>query len=602
MNERTLFSGTINLLSRRLTLSLRRVGLPALVAPMLVLAACGAPGDPAPSVGDAPFGAADGGDDPDAPFAGPENYDWESVPAPELADDVVKLDEEPCFDSLEVSEDFSATIIYLHCPADAVDIEPGDLLVTSVGSGYLLRILSSVDGDYQILAQTTPGTLTELFPDGGFFETFALEELSRAPLQWGANDLYNADGLRLRFEGATIDLNTPQLFFGSSHSGGIVVRRDMYLRMDSSISVAVSATATAAISKTISRDLYTHSFPIRVITPTFVYVGTVQLSAKLKVKASMQAAGTLRAGTTLDTTLRVGATYNEVTDRFEDLENIEANFTPHDVTASTTAGMSIKASIDFRAELKHYSILGTYVEMGPYLKLAGDPECDDLDWDLTAGWGGKVAAHLDIWGWDFNLLTVPWSQPFGGPLAEGTVPLPFSVGGEDCDPDPDPDPDPEPDPDPDPESDPDPDPAPGTDPEPDPSDDIDNDGSGACTPVQELSCGQIVTGDTGGDADATSVLDGYGINVGNYEAPELVYRWNGSGPVRFRFVRPRPTQVNHDIMIIEATDEGESCSEGSSLDYGFNSVLWEGSGSVFVVVDGYHLDSGAFELEVDCSP
>jgi hypothetical protein len=601
MHETALSSGTINLFSRRLLLSLRRLGLLALAVPLLGLAACDAYGDFGESPGtDGPFGSAAGGGAGDAPFAGPENYDWDSVPAPELADDVVKLDEEPCFDSLEVSEDFSLTTIYLHCPADAVDIEPGDLLVTSVGSGYLLRILASEDGDYQILAQTTPGTLTDLFPDGGFFDTFALEELSRAPLQWGANNLYNADGLRLRFEGATVDLNTPQLFFGSVHSGGLVVRRDMYLRMDSSISVAVSATATAAINKTISRDLFTYSFPIRVITPTFVYVGTVQLSAKLKVKATMEAKGTLRAGMTLDTTLRVGATYNEVTDRFEDLENIEANFTPHEVTANTKRGMSIKASIDFRAELKHYSILGTYVEMGPYLKLAGAPECADLNWDLTAGWGGKVAAHLDIWGWDFNLLTVPWNQPFGGPLAEGTVPLPFSVGGEDCDPEPEPGPEPDPDPGTDPDPDPDPDPGPG--PDPDLFDDIDNDGSGACTPVQELSCGQRVTGDTGSDADATSVLDGYGINVGNYEAPELVYRWNGSGPVRFRFVRPRPTQVNHDIMIIEATEESESCSEGNSLDYGFNSVLWEGSGSVFVVVDGYYNNSGAFELEVDCSP
>ena len=82
----------------------------------------------------------------------------------------------------------------------------------------------------------------------------------------------------------------------------------------------------------------------------------------------------------------------------------------------------------------------------------------------------------------------------------------------------------------------------------------------------------------------------------------MVYRWNGSAPVRFRFVRPRPTRVNHDIMIIETTGENETCSDGESLHYGFNSVLWEGSGSVFVVIDGYNTDSGAFELEVDCSP
>jgi hypothetical protein len=516
--------------------------------------------------------------DNDAPFAGPENYAWDEVADPELAEDVVNLDEEPCFDSIDVNDDFTSATIHLVCPATAVEVEAGDLIVSSYGSGYLLRVLSSEDGDYTILAETTPGTLTELFPNGGFSATFPLEDLSRAPLVWGANDIVNENGLRIRFEGATVDLNTPELFFGTSHTGGIVSRRDMYLQMDSSISLAVSASATAAITKSKSVPLATYTFPIRVVTPAFIYVGTVELTAKLKVSAEIKAAAQLRVGATLDTTLRVGTTYNEITDRFEDLENIEATFTADDVIASTSKGMSLKASIDLRANLKHYSVLSTYVEMGPYLKLAGTPECSTLDWALTSGWGGKAGAHLDIWRWTINILSVPWNQPFGGPLAEGSIDLPVSVGGEDCDPEPDPDPD--------------------SDPEPEST----AEGTGSCSPVQELVCGQTVTGDTSSDPDATTALDGYTINVGNYDAPELVYRWNGSGPVRFRFVSPRPTQVNHDIMIIEATEETESCSDGESFDYGFNSVLWDGSGSVFVVVDGYDSDSGAFELEVDCNP
>jgi len=541
-----------------------------------------------------------GGDDPDpqggdAPFAGPENYAWDEVSDPEMADDVVNLDEEPCFDSIDVSDDFTSTTIHLVCPATAVEVEAGDLIVSSYGSGYLLRVLSSEDGDYAILADTTPGTLTELFPNGGFSGTFPLEDLSRAPLVWGANDIVNENGLRIRFEGATVDLNTPQLFFGTSHSGGLVARRDMYIQMDSSISLAVSASATAAITKSKSVPLATYTFPIRVVTPAFIYVGTVELTAKLSVKAEIKAAAQLRAGATLDTTLRVGSTYNEITDRFEDLENIEANFTADDVTASTSKGMSLKASIDLRANLKHYSVLSTYVQMGPYLKLAGTPECSTLDWALTSGWGGKAGAHLDVWGWTVNIISVPWDQPFGGPIAEGSIDLPVSVGGEDCDPEDDPEPDPEP-----PTGDPDSDPDPGSDPDPEPE--STTEGAGSCSPVQELVCGQTVSGDTSSHPDATTALNGYSINVGNYDAPELVYRWNGSGPVRFRLVRPRPTQVNHDIMIIEATEETESCSDGDSFDYGFSSVLWEGSGAVFVVIDGYDNDSGAFELEVDCSP
>jgi len=585
---------------------LRRLLSLAAIIPLLSLAACDTSGSPDNGNGDdlASDGAAFGSDSDssDAQWAGPENYDWDSVPDPQLAGDSVNLDDEPCFDSLEVSEDFTSTIIHLLCPASAVDIEAGDILVSSEGSGYLLRILSLEEGDYKFLAETRMGTLTELFPDGGFFATIPLDDLSRAPLVWGANTILDEDGLKLRFEGATIDLNSPELIIGHHHGGGFVLRRDMYLQMDSSISMNVSVTYNAAtpLSKSKSFTLATYTFPIQVVTPAFIYVGTVELTAKIKISATVKAQVSLRTGATLDTTLRVGASYNEVEDRFEELENIEANFTANPTTVVTTKNITFKASIDLRASVKHYSILSTYVETGPYVKLSGDAECSELKWALTSGWGGKVGADVGIlWlpessTWNVNIITIPFNQPFGGPLAEGSIDLPISVGGEDCDDPPEPEPEPEPETDPEPE--------PETDPEPEPEPEPTTEGSGSCTPVQELTCGQRITGNTASDPEASSVLDAYSINVGNYSAPELVYRWNGSGPVRFRFIRPRPTQVNHDIMILDASGEGDSCSGSEGLDYGFNSVLWDGSGAVFVVIDGYNNDAGAFELEVDCSP
>lgn len=496
-------------------------------------------------------------DIPDGGPAGPENYDWDSVAAPELAEDVVNLDEEECFDRLEVSEDFSDTTIHLFCPPSSVDIEVGDLLVSSEGGGYLLRILAAADGDYRIIAETTPGTMTELFPNGGFFGTFPLDGLSRSPLNWGTTTLYQENGLTLRFDGATIDMNQPELHFGTEHFAGEVLRRDLYLQMDSSISLSVSASATESVSHSLSHDLFSRSFPISLVTPTFTYVGEVILTARLKVSASMGVGATLRTGTTMDSTLRVGTTYNAFEDRFEDLENIETEFTAHDVELTTQRNMSLKASIDFRAEVKHYKILSTYLEMGPYLKFTAEAECSDLDWALKAGWGGRFGAHADLYFWNVNIVTIPWDEPFGGPIAEGTKELPISVGGDDCE-------------------------------EP-----------ASCQVVQELSCGQTITGNTGTDAQATNILDGYEINVGNYAAPELVYRWNG-GPAEFSFVDPRPTEVNHDIILLDASGDGSNCTESESLAHGHNSLLWEEGRSALIVIDGYYENAGAFELQVDC--
>lgn len=122
-----------------------------------------------------------------------------------------------------------------------------------------------------------------------------------------------------------------------------------------------------------------------------------------------------------------------------------------------------------------------------------------------------------------------------------------------------------------------------------------------CATAAQLRCGQSVVGDTAG-ADATTELGSYGLNVGDYSAPEVSYGFvaETSGEVTFRLVDPTPTEVDHDVFVLDAT--AGICTADTAIAWGFHSVTFEATaGSRYVlVVDGYHADAGEFEAAVEC--
>jgi hypothetical protein len=124
-----------------------------------------------------------------------------------------------------------------------------------------------------------------------------------------------------------------------------------------------------------------------------------------------------------------------------------------------------------------------------------------------------------------------------------------------------------------------------------------------CAVWDNISCGDVVTADTAGLFDARdSLISGYPINVGRYTGPEAAFAFRSpiSGPVTFRFVDPRPTLVDHDLIILH-TPTGV-CSADHAVTWGPNSVELEATrGEQYIVlIDGYNGDAGEFTLRVDC--
>lgn len=116
---------------------------------------------------------------------------------------------------------------------------------------------------------------------------------------------------------------------------------------------------------------------------------------------------------------------------------------------------------------------------------------------------------------------------------------------------------------------------------------------GAAPTLREIQCGASVTGDT---ESGEPLWDAYACNVGHYEAPEVVFSWTAprDGAATFSLVDPRPTEVDHDVMVVDPA--------GECLAWGHNSTSVEvHAGEQFLlVVDGYDGDSGPFTARLDC--
>ena len=123
---------------------------------------------------------------------------------------------------------------------------------------------------------------------------------------------------------------------------------------------------------------------------------------------------------------------------------------------------------------------------------------------------------------------------------------------------------------------------------------------GVCAPVGPITCGQTVTGDTSLGVDSMSY---YPCNVGQYTGPEEVWEWTAtvSGPVEWKLVRPRPTQIDHDVIVLDGCGgcAAEKCEEWGGNGTEFEAVAGQ---TYMLVIDGYNGAAGEYTARLDCSP
>lgn len=125
---------------------------------------------------------------------------------------------------------------------------------------------------------------------------------------------------------------------------------------------------------------------------------------------------------------------------------------------------------------------------------------------------------------------------------------------------------------------------------------------GVCVPVASLSGWTQVDGDTSELPPATQNIHSWpnDVAIGNYSAPEVAYVWTAPASVEaeIKFVSPHPTELNHDIFLLDGSGE---CVASAALKRGFNDLKYDVQAGkrYYVVVDGFNEDEGAFTLKFE---
>ena len=120
-----------------------------------------------------------------------------------------------------------------------------------------------------------------------------------------------------------------------------------------------------------------------------------------------------------------------------------------------------------------------------------------------------------------------------------------------------------------------------------------------CAVIGTISCGQTVSGDNS-TAAASDAIDGYPNVVGNWSGPEMAWTWSGgSGEVTVRLVDPRPSELNHDILILR--QDAGVCVAPDQVDVAWNWLTFEPEpGAAYTFVVDSHQHTGPFALQLEC--
>ncbi len=503
--------------------------------------------------GDPTGDALDGNDD--------SQFDWSDLSAPDAHDAVVLVEEHPCFESIsETYEDHLEELIAeFTCDPANVGLDVGDVIVGTSNGGYLREITAMEVSGYTVVFQTVQASLAQVMADGGFYEDLEFDE-ARYVADFSGTSLYSGThggaNVNVSLSEGVIDMR-PRLRLGAEFGWFTLKRADAILDLDIEADLELMAQISDSVSVDGDIGLGTWQYPFAFAAGPIPVTGTLQVSLTAGFETGAEAQATATVGAEADADIRVGGRYRNGSWYYVQSTDFDAHRTGPDFDVQ--GDWNGKVWVRAEAKVMLYRVAGPSFGVKPFLRGEAHAECSDLDWSFYAGASADAGLHLDVFVFETSRSFGPWTWETN--IGEGTIELPFPLG-TDC---------------------------PGA-PTPCPE------------PVGTISCGQTVSGDTSVDADGVASMNAYPVNVGNYEAPEVVYEWVGGGgsEVEFKFVDAQPTQINHDIMLIE----GE-CRSDNATDWGLNSFMTEaggGGGPKYIVVDGYDGDSGAFQLTLDCDP
>ena len=468
-----------------------------------------------------------------------------------LHDDVILVEESLCLESVDVSLDREVLIFKFSCDPSALDISPGRIVVGIAQGGYLRRVLSVTTDGWTLTLQTEHASIAEAIESGSM--SVRISDPSpgaRSVIDFGNTTLYYGDvgpaTVHARLDTAFVDFD-PALEMDGHWADGEVQH------FESSIGISIDGDIRASLSSTNglrfdrSKNIAGWSWPFAFAIGPLPVVGV--LNVKLKagfrldspghISVSMGASGALDYRTEQEYRNSEGWTENVIA---------ENNWTLHDpafnVSSSASARVYVRADISGML----YGITGPSSRSDLYVSGKATAGCDGTTWALKAGFSSKVMVSLNIFD-RFKPTKTFAKANFTADLSSGSLqwPLGFPLP---C----------------------------GQDP---------------------IYCTGKVSGDTSTGYEA--LLSAYSCNIGNYDAPEAIWKWTSGSDqtATWALIDPVPLQTNHDVMVL---DGAWGLVTAECLTWGSNSVQFEAQAgqSYYLVVDGYDSDAGPFEAMLEC--
>lgn len=499
---------------------------------------------------------------PPAPFDDGDRA-AEHPPGP-LHPDTFLVEDHDCFVGATTSDANAVIEFEFSCAATDVEgLEVGRIVMGADDGGYLRRVdLLAFDGTHAT-AWTSSATLAEAMTDVRIDETIALDDGARDMLDFSGREVLptSDDGPGyILVERGSLDIR-PVMDLDVDIGFLRLKAATATLTLGISFEVQALMEATAALSHSDTIPLGTHEYPFEIdVGPTTVS-GKVDFVMHLHVEHEADGPASDRFGFAGGGQVVLGGTWEADGDTWTRTWQPTFQGTVSDQVASGS-GHSGRVSVSIEAVMSMDKVDGSTFRYEPWTTGDVGVDCDGLTLESAGGISGETTMHLGFFDDGPRVERYP-DLNIEADRAEGYSH--HDVPPADCG-------------------------------EP-PADPVDT-----CNPVGRVKCSEPFDGDTSNDPFATSALNGYSVAVGNYNAPELAWTFVApySGPVEVALVDPVPTEVNHDLFIL---DGGAGvCTAGEAIAFGFNSVEFEAQEghTYYFVVDGFDQDAGAFEAVVNC--
>ncbi len=494
-----------------------------------------------------------------------------------LHPDTFLVEDHPCFASAYPSDDNSVIDFEFDCDAtDVAGLEVGRIVSGTEGGGYLRRIESLQFDGYTATAWTSPATLVEALVDVDYSDH----------IEWGARQVVD-------FSGRVLDESMSE----NGHDSRAIVERgivniDPTMDIDAEIRWFSLKSATAKLTVNLGYDVEAlmeagsslhRADTIDLDTLVFPFetdVGPVTVTGKLDVHVRLRWEHTSEGGPVSDRfgfqgngTVVMGGKYVKDGETWTRIWEPNYSGTLTDQVVSGAGDHLGKITVEIEAKLSMDKVDGSTFRYEPWNSGSVVGGCEASDYFSDAGIKGATTMHLGFFSDGPRVEEYP-ELNIEADRVEGTLTHPEPpVGCGDVD-----------------------------DEDGDPGDELPppHEVPGECSVLGDVQCGGTIGGDT--STAGTSAMDGYSCNVGNYDGPEMTWRFVApyTGQFEVAFEGAIPTEVNHDILILDGSSG--SCLSTECIAQGFNSVTFEGVAgqAYFVVIDGYYLDAGPFFATVSC--